>query len=426
MARKVKFPLKMADGASVRDPDELKMHFDLLSVLEYYANGKLAEWLDNCLYTHEAQAVRALDSLAEDFSQKLCDILGVAYTEQDGSAILEKVSDRNKRLAKLRQYTDDENTLAAADYVVFSQEELVKLLDREPGIKVIYLCGERFAIPADWKEITYVGVNHPQVYIREGLKGVAVEQAEVSSDLRAFKAEQLWFDLAEQDSAIAQNELGNCLGTMGNDGEAFQWYMKAAAQGCDKGQYNLAVCYRDGAGVGKDREEAFQWFLKAAEQGHGLAQYNLAVCYRDGDGVDKDPEETFQWFLKAAEQGVADAQNQVGFYYYQHRNAKENREKAVSWFIKAARQGHAWAQYSLAKCYRDGDGVDEDQREAFRWFLKAAEQGHKYAQREVSTCYSRGRGVEQDQEKSSAWSMKALKQDAVSLAVKVLTKASRQ
>ena len=106
--------------------------------------------------------------------------------------------------------------------------------------------------------------------------------------------------------------------------------------------------------------------------------------------------------------------------------ASENREKAVSWFIKAARQGHAWAQYSLAKCYRDGDGVDEDQREAFRWFLKAAEQGHKYAQREVSTCYSRGRGVEQDQEKSSAWSMKALKQDAVSLAVKVLTKASRQ
>ena len=96
MARKVKFPLKMADGASVRDPDELKMHFDLLSVLEYYANGKLAEWLDNCLYTHEAQAVRALDSSAEDFSQKLCDILGVAYTEQDGSAILEKVSDRNK------------------------------------------------------------------------------------------------------------------------------------------------------------------------------------------------------------------------------------------------------------------------------------------------------------------------------------------
>lgn len=426
MARKVKFPLKMADGASVRDPDELKTHFDLLSVLEYYANGKLAEWLDNCLYTHEAQAVRALDSSAEDFRQKLCDILGVAYTEQDSSASLEKVSEKNKRLAKLRQYTDDGNILAAADHVVFSQEELVKLLDQEPDIKVIYLCGERFAVPADWKEITYIGVNHPQVYIGEGLEGVAVEQAEVSSDCRTFKAEQLWLGLAEQGNAIAQNELGNCLNTMGNDEEAFQWYVKAAEQGCDKGQYNLAVCYRDGAGVDKDQEEAFKWFLKASEQGHDLAQYNLAVCYRDGDGVDEDQEESFQWFLKAAEQGIAGAQNQVGFYYYQRRGVKENREKAVSWFMKAARQGHAWAQYSLAKCYRDGDGVDEDQKEAFRWFLKAAEQGNKYAQREVSICYSRGRGVEQNQEESSAWNMRAIKQDVVSLTAKVLKKASRQ
>lgn len=426
MARKVKFPLKMADGATVRDPDELKMHFDLLSVLEYYANGKLAEWLDNCLYTHEAQAVRVLDSSAEDFSQKLCDILGVAYTEQDGSASLEKVSEKNKRLAKLRQYTDDGSILAAADHVVFSQEELVKLLDQESGIKVIYLCGERFAVPADWKEITYIGVNHPQVYIGEGLEGVAVEQAEVSSDCRAFKAEQLWLGLAEQGNAIAQNELGNCMNTMGNDGEAFQWYMKAAEQGYNKGQYNLAVCYRDGAGVDKDREEAFKWFLKASEQGLDLAQYDLAVCYRDGDGVDKDQEEAFRWFLKAAEQGIADAQNQAGFYYYQRQGVKENQEKAVSWFMKAARQGHAWAQYSLAKCYRDGHGVDEDQKEAFRWFLKAAEQGNKYAQKEVSICYSRGRGVEQNQEESSTWSMRAIKQDVVSLTAKVLKKASRQ
>ena len=41
MAKKIRFPLKLAEGAEARTLDELREHFDLQAVLEYYKNGKL-------------------------------------------------------------------------------------------------------------------------------------------------------------------------------------------------------------------------------------------------------------------------------------------------------------------------------------------------------------------------------------------------
>ena len=45
---------------------------------------------------------------------------------------------------------------------------------------------------------------------------------------------------------------------------------------------NLAVCYRDGAGIEKDPNKAFALFGRAAEKDHAPSIYCLAVCYRDG------------------------------------------------------------------------------------------------------------------------------------------------
>jgi len=41
----VKFPLKMPDGTAVRTIEELREHFDLRTVLDYYSSGWLKEWL---------------------------------------------------------------------------------------------------------------------------------------------------------------------------------------------------------------------------------------------------------------------------------------------------------------------------------------------------------------------------------------------
>lgn len=61
------------------------------------------------------------------------------------------------RLERLKKYTDDENILANVDRVAFDQEDLKKLLkDRH---KEIYLCDNRFTIPLNKKDITYIGIG---------------------------------------------------------------------------------------------------------------------------------------------------------------------------------------------------------------------------------------------------------------------------
>ena len=50
-------------------------------------------------------------------------------------------------------------------------------------------------------------------------------------------------------------------------------------------------------------DEAFYWYKKAAEQGLDIAQYNLAMCYAYGDGVAKDDRLAVEWLQKSAKQG---------------------------------------------------------------------------------------------------------------------------
>ena len=58
MAKKVKFPLKMSDGAEVRTLDDLKAHFDVDSVIKEFFNGRLLVWLEDRYYDEEADKVR--------------------------------------------------------------------------------------------------------------------------------------------------------------------------------------------------------------------------------------------------------------------------------------------------------------------------------------------------------------------------------
>ena len=65
--------------------------------------------------------------------------------------------------------------------------------------------------------------------------------------------------------------------------KAVEWFRKAAEQGNDVAQYNLAMCYERGEGVVKDLAEAVKWYRKAAEQGNDVAQVILEqTCHRSG------------------------------------------------------------------------------------------------------------------------------------------------
>ncbi len=324
---KIKSPLLMADGARVRTMEELREHFDIASVLAYYDSGKLREWLENYYYDEEADEIDKLDSSSSDIKGKICDILGVSCPgDEAGNIDLADVSDKNKRLEKLKRFTGDDEFLKAVDYVAFTQEELQSLLDG--GAKRIYLCQEQgeFKIP-DAEDVTYIGVNHPSVSVPEwfGEKGIVLQNADIGIEEMLASAEKYASDR--------------------NYNEAVKLWSKAAAFGNAKAQCELGKCYNDGHGVTHDYKEAYKWYRKAAEQGHADAQRLVGGCCSYGNGVPRDYKEAFKWYLKAAEQGDAEA------------------------------------QYEVSNCYCNGKGVDQDYEEAEKWNKKAAMQGYERAMR---------------------------------------------
>ena len=161
MAKKIRFPLEMADGAEVRNLDDLKEHFDLGSVLEYYKSGKLLTWLQDRYLEEEADVVSMLDETMPDFLKKLCEVFGVEYA---GDTVdMEEIARRQERLERLRTYTDEAVFIEHIDQVAFDQEELADLLDEDE--QEIYLCGNKFTVPASRKGITYIGISSPEVHI---------------------------------------------------------------------------------------------------------------------------------------------------------------------------------------------------------------------------------------------------------------------
>jgi len=62
---------------------------------------------------------------------------------------------------------------------------------------------------------------------------------------------------------------------------AFEWFLKAAAQGLPLAQYEVGLRYHKGEGVGADKDLGRKWKTKAADQG-----LRKAVAWRDQQGVE--------------------------------------------------------------------------------------------------------------------------------------------
>ena len=190
MARKIKFALKMPGDVSVRTIEELKQNFDLASVLEYYFNGKLIEWLLDRKYNEYADAIAKLDNSKAFFKQEICNIFDVNYHETKG-VVVEEVVELIKKRQILKEFTDDETILGKADEVIFEQQELNELL-KDDKEQTIYLFGKEFTIPVKYKNKKYVGVNNPKIkmlhlVIEEIEKlNIRFENIELPDDLEAY------------------------------------------------------------------------------------------------------------------------------------------------------------------------------------------------------------------------------------------------
>ena len=140
--------------------------------------------------------------------------------------------------------------------------------------------------------------------------------------------------------------------------------------------YQLALCYQEGIGIGKDDVEAARLYQIAAAKGQGYALTNLGNMYARGEGgLDKSPNEARRCWTLAAEQGVWQAQGVLGRCYLHGQHVKPDVDEAVKWFRRAADAGDASSQYDLAKLLEDGRHLQRDVKEATRLYQLAADQG---------------------------------------------------
>lgn len=160
MAKKIRFPLDMGNGIEVRTLEELQENFSVEKVLGYYADGKLITWLRDRYLDDIAGVINELDKDDSDFVKKICNAFGVDYDEE---VDIEALEERNRKLALLKQYTEEKKYYDVVGDIAFDQDELYDLLDE--GKTTIYLCGKQFSIPLGKRNMKYIGVNNPVVVI---------------------------------------------------------------------------------------------------------------------------------------------------------------------------------------------------------------------------------------------------------------------
>lgn len=175
MARKIKFPLEMKNGVKVRTIEELRENFSMEKAISYYSDGRLLNWLKDRYYDIESEKILKLDKYSKDFKQNLCEILGVQFID-DGLS-LESIEIKNKRISYLKQFTEDEEIIKQIDMVAFNQEEVEKLVKEH---SVIYLVGDEFEISLKNKDVSYIGINMPCVYINSKKNSINLDELNIS------------------------------------------------------------------------------------------------------------------------------------------------------------------------------------------------------------------------------------------------------
>jgi TPR repeat protein len=78
-----------------------------------------------------------------------------------------------------------------------------------------------------------------------------------------------------------------------------------AEQGDAMAQFNMALMYHRGLGVGIDETRAVVWYKKSASNGYIKAQEFLAAAYQEGwFGLQQDQKKANYWLQRSEEQSL--------------------------------------------------------------------------------------------------------------------------
>lgn len=454
MAKKVKFPLEMADGAQVRNIDELKEHFDIEKVVGYFTDGRLLNWLQSRYYEDEADKVEQLTANDSQLHKKLCEIFGVESAEEVDP---EEIARRQERLNRLKQYTDDREIWNLVDQVAFDQEDLGDLLDEDATL--IYLCNNRFTIPLRVTDKNYVGIGKAVAVIRSNkfvdfdALNIKFKGVRFDDDYSAIIKAQHSTDEAEDggdDSSRAEKFYNE--GEVAKEAKDYDTAIKKYKQAADLGYTSafelIGRMYYFGQGVDKDIDEARRWFKLGMdkEDGNSFGGYAVTIVYDQNAtnsekreafrcmkrATELDPDDGFWWyqlgmmyhdnygtyinlakaydcFKQGHKLGDSYATNELGIMFGKGEHVKQNSRQAFDFFKKAVEldEQNITAVENLAYCYREGEGVDKNSTKAFELYERAAEAGSAGAMNELGDMYFFGKGTKENRSKAFQWYLRA-------------------
>ncbi len=140
----------------------------------------------------------------------------------------------------------------------------------------------------------------------------------------------------ENPKAVAHFEAGIAAYQANDLPLAYNELLAAAKEGHADSQFNVALMYERGIGVGKDAKEAVFWYGKSASQGNAAAQFNLGVLYENGRGTKIDFAKANEWYRKASVQGDALAIGNLGMLYVRGQGVNENKVAGVALLLVSA------------------------------------------------------------------------------------------
>lgn len=164
MVKKIKFPLQMKDGYKVRTMEELRVHSDPESLIGYFLDGKLKNWLKDRYYQEEIDKIDKLKSSDDNLLQNLYDILNINKKNNDmKKSEMDDVLRKHNILSKVKQYTDNKEVLENIDSIATSQNELENILKK--NVSTIYLLGNKFVLPQGVENVHIKGINNVEIEV---------------------------------------------------------------------------------------------------------------------------------------------------------------------------------------------------------------------------------------------------------------------
>lgn len=404
MVKKIKLPLEMANGVTVRTIEELKENWDLEKIVFYYNNGRLLTWLNDRYYCEQAEQLKMLQTVtdSQEMQKQLCSIFEMPFSEE-ACVNVEALAVKNKKLEKLRKLTSDDEILKNVDKVAFNQEELTELLDRD--VSVIYLVENTFTIPLSKKNKTYIGIGQATAFIdtkeiidfeklgivlinvmfnKEYATLIDSKESQVKADNlyekdnynnsnignkinNDIKIDSCMYDNYKSDAEVLYLEGKHCL--------AFPLFIDMAKEKNARAMYFLGEYYRWGYGsvVAVNSETGFAWHKRGSELGDALAGLNVAYCFPKGsEEREKTIRNNYEMVKMQADNGDVIAQNEMADLLLDGSVIDKDIPRAIDYLSNSAEGGNWRSAYKLGCMYRDGNYVKKNSEEALFYFKMSA------------------------------------------------------